>query len=128
MRVMKAGVKSSLDVNPKSEFFTSSHVEYLMREQEGDGKAATERYLNWKHKTLHVLENSAASTKVIRIKCPICISEHILTYWSIFYLFCCFGGAFQHCSNEGLLYSSPQWSSVIHLQRRSTPSGVRDFC
>jgi hypothetical protein len=23
---------------------------------------------------------------------------------------------------------TPQWSSVIHLQRRCTPSGVRDLC
>jgi len=51
MRVMKAGVKSRLDHTPKSECLTSSHVEYLMREQAGDGKAATERHLNWKHKT-----------------------------------------------------------------------------
>jgi hypothetical protein len=31
----------------------------------------------------------------------------------------CFGGgAYQHCSHEGLLYSNPpHWSSVIHLQR-----------
>ena len=42
MRVMKAGVKSRLDDTPKSECLTSSHVEYLMREQAGDGKAATE--------------------------------------------------------------------------------------
>jgi hypothetical protein len=42
---------------------------------------------------------------------------------------CCFGGvAYQPCSHEGLLYSSPQWSSIIHLQRRCTPSGVRDLC
>ena len=65
MRVMKAGVKSRLDHTPKSECLTSSHVEYLMREQAGDGKAATERHLNWKHKTQYVLENSAASTEVI---------------------------------------------------------------
>jgi len=65
MRVMKAGVKSRLDHTPKSECLTSSHVEYLMREQAGDGKAATERHLNWKHKTPHLLENSASSTQVI---------------------------------------------------------------
>jgi hypothetical protein len=23
---------------------------------------------------------------------------------------------------------TPQWNSVIHLQRRCTPSGVRDLC
>jgi len=51
MRVMKAGVKSRLDHTPKSECLISSHVEYLMREQAGDGKAATERHLNWRHKT-----------------------------------------------------------------------------
>jgi hypothetical protein len=44
-------------------------------------------------------------------------------------LFVCFGGgAYQHWSHEGFLYSNPQWSSVIHLQRRCTPSGVRDLC
>jgi hypothetical protein len=38
-------------------------------------------------------------------------------------------GAYQYCSHEGLLYSNPpQWSSVIHLQKRYTPSGVRDLC
>jgi hypothetical protein len=36
-----------------------------MREQAGDGKAATERHFNWKHKAPYLLENSAASTKVI---------------------------------------------------------------
>jgi hypothetical protein len=40
MRVMKAGVKSKFAHTPKSEFFTSSHVEYLMSEQAGDGRAA----------------------------------------------------------------------------------------
>jgi hypothetical protein len=33
-----------------------------MREQAGDGNAETEQNLNWTHKTLYVLENSAAST------------------------------------------------------------------
>lgn len=42
MRVMKAGVKSRLVHTPKSEYLTSSHVEYLMREQAGDFRAATE--------------------------------------------------------------------------------------
>jgi hypothetical protein len=26
------------------------------------------------------------------------------------------------------LYSNPQWSSVIHLQRRCTPGCMRDLC
>jgi hypothetical protein len=41
IRVMKAGVKSRLVQTPKSECFTSSHVEYFMSEQAGDGNAAT---------------------------------------------------------------------------------------
>jgi hypothetical protein len=38
------------------------------------------------------------------------------------------GEAYQHCRHEGFLYSNLQWSSVIHLQRRCTPSRVRDLC
>jgi hypothetical protein len=49
MRVMKAGVKSRLDHTPKSECLTSSHVEYLMREQAGDGKAAKKYYHYYYH-------------------------------------------------------------------------------
>lgn len=39
IRVMKAGVKSRLAQTPKSECFTSSHVEYFMSEHAGDGNA-----------------------------------------------------------------------------------------
>jgi hypothetical protein len=41
---MKAGVKSRLAHTPKSECFTSSHVEYLMSEQAGEGNAETETF------------------------------------------------------------------------------------
>jgi hypothetical protein len=38
-------------------------------------------------------------------------------------------GLFQHCSHEDFLYSYPSLlSTAIQLQRRSTPSGVRDLC
>jgi transposase len=37
-------------------------------------------------------------------------------------------GAYQHCTMRAYFTVTPQWSSVIHLQRRCTPSDVRDLC
>jgi hypothetical protein len=55
MRVRKAGVKSRLVQTPKSECFTSSHVEYFMSEQAGEGNAATKTKITHRSETGHIL-------------------------------------------------------------------------